>query len=246
MHRIRTALAALAVLATAALVALGLAAAPAMAATPGCPLISVTCSTPVVAISALPHPGELTPAADFAMTYQGPNIALGNNQGPVGVNFNNHLVNGSQDFSWSQVATVPPPGGGPGAFHFTGFDRHNYGGDHVYVAEYTPLGVDTNLCLALHVGLGALHNHVVLQWCNGTRRQAWIFHPFSHGSIPGMNAPAAAPWGYVLNARHRLNSQHHLLLTDPNAGVDDTLLIGDRGHIVPPGFGSGQQWAAIP
>jgi hypothetical protein len=244
MNRIRTWAALAASLVTAALTALALAA-PASAATPGCPLISTSCLTPVVAISATAHPGELTPANDFAMTYEGPS-ALGNNQGPVGVNFNNHLVNGRQDFSWSRIATVPPPGGGPGAFSFTGFDRHNYGLDGVYQAEYTPLGVDTNLCLARHTGRGVLHNHVVLQWCNGSRRQAWIFSPFSHGAIPGMNAPAAAPYGYVLNVPQSRNAQHHKLLTDPNPGVDDTLLIGSRGFIVPPGFGSGQQWAAIP
>src|ERR1035441_8583054 len=74
------------------------------------------CDTPVVAVSATSST-DLTPADDFAMQYAGPNPGTGVAYGVVQTNFSNSLQDGTEDWTWVKIATVPLTGRG-GAFRF--------------------------------------------------------------------------------------------------------------------------------
>src|ERR1019366_4650452 len=115
-------------------------------ATPGCSGVFPTCRTPVVAVSAVSS-SDLTPGADFAMQYAGPSPTTGVAYGVVRTNFSNSLQDGTEDWSWVQIGSVPSTGGG--GFGFTAFDRANFPLKPVYELEYTPSGLDTQLCLTI-------------------------------------------------------------------------------------------------
>src|ERR1019366_5785956 len=70
-----------------------------------------TCVTPVVAVSAV-SPNDLTPTADFGMQYAGPSPGTGVAYGVVRTNFSNSRQDGTEDWSWVQLGSVPTTGGG--------------------------------------------------------------------------------------------------------------------------------------
>src|ERR1019366_7782583 len=115
-------------------------------ATPACSAVFTQCQTPVVAVSAV-SALDLLPSADFAMQYAGPNRGTGVAYGVVRTNFSNSLQDGTEDWSWVQIGSVPSTGGG--GFGFTAFDRANFPLKPVYELEYTPSGLDTQLCLTI-------------------------------------------------------------------------------------------------
>jgi hypothetical protein len=85
-------------------------------ATLACQITNPDCVEPVAAI-AVPGSVSYTPGDDAALTSHG---------GSTFLDLNNAEGDGTQDWTFANIATVPPPGGGPGAFGFNGFDRHNY------------------------------------------------------------------------------------------------------------------------
>jgi hypothetical protein len=186
-----------------ALPLLGLAA-PAASALPqpnaptlACEVTFPTCEEPVAAISF--GPNNYIQAFDFAMTTHGVQTWL---------DPDNTEGDGTQDFAFAQIATVPPPGGGPGAFGFTGFDRHNYGLSGVFEVEWTPFGQDSGKCLqALNA---ANHFHASLRWCDGGADQAWIV--VTH-SLPLVQGPGHPLYVYALSVVQSPTAQHHLCLT---------------------------------
>src|ERR1019366_10667470 len=111
-----------------------------------CKQVFGPCRTPVVAVSAVSST-DLVPAADYAMRYAGPSPGTGVAYGDVRTNFQNNRQDGTEDWSWVQIGSVPTLGAGP--FRFTGFDRTFFHGKPVYELKYTPFGQDTNLCLTL-------------------------------------------------------------------------------------------------
>src|ERR1019366_507825 len=139
------------------------------ASTTACKSVSGNCQTPVVAVSATSST-DLTPSADFAMRYAGPRPGTGVAYGDVETNFSNSLQDGTEDWSWVQIATVPLIG--RGAFRFTGFDNTNFGLKPVYELEYTPFGQDTQLCLTISSRYRP--NGAVLGNCISARQQSFI------------------------------------------------------------------------
>src|ERR1019366_5431058 len=113
-------------------------------ATPACKAVFLQCATPVIAVSAVSL-ADLVPSADFAMRYAGRRRGTGVAYGDIETSFTNSLQDGTEDWSWIHIATVPHSGAG--AFGFTGFDNPNFRGAPVYELKYTPVGQDTNLCL---------------------------------------------------------------------------------------------------
>lgn len=197
------------------------------------------CNEPVVAQS-IPGSGDLDPSVDFAMTYVGPSPLTGAGYGSLAVNFDNDLGDGTQDFSAVQVATVPGIGGGPGAYGFTGFDRHNYGGDPVFEEEYTPNGYDSQRCVT--VSSRYRKNGVVLGNCVSAAQQVFIITT----TAPGLNA-APSGYDYALVVTHSsLDEQQHLALLAPHPDTNDSLLaVGNPIH-VSPGAASLDEWTSIP
>jgi hypothetical protein len=166
------------------------------AATLACQITEPTCTEPVAAV-AFPSTDDYVPVDDAALTSNGSGSWLDpdNTQG-----------DGSQDWSFANIATVPPPGGGPGAFNFTGFDRHNYGLDGVYEVEWTPFGQDTGKCLQVLRG----NVQTGLRACDGGKDQAFIVS-FTH--LPLVQGPGHPGYVYALSVLQVLNAQHHLCLT---------------------------------
>src|ERR1019366_6029317 len=113
---------------------------------------------------------NLVPSADFALQYTGPNPHFGTPYGAIRTSFTNSLQDGTEDWSWVHIATVPHHGAG--AFGFTGFDNTNFGGKPVYELEYTPSGVDTQLCLTISSRYRS--NGAVLGNCISAAQQAFI------------------------------------------------------------------------
>lgn len=166
------------------------------AATLACQVTNPDCTEPVAAV-AFPSSQDYVQSSDSALTSNG----VGSWLDP-----DNQQGDGSQDWVFADIATVPPPGGGPGAFGFTGFDRHNYGLDGVFEVEWTPFGQDTGKCL--QVLRGGVQTG--LRWCDGGRDQAWIVH---FGHLPLVNPPGHPLYVYALSVIQTLNAQHHLCLT---------------------------------
>ena len=197
------------------------------------------CNEPVVA-QAIPGTEDLTPESDFAMTYVGPSPLTGVAYGSLAVNFDNDLGDGTQDFSAIQVATVPGIGGGPGAYNFTGFDRHNYGGDPVFEEEYTPNGYDSQKCVT--VSSRYRSNGVVLGNCVSAAQQVFIITT----TAPGLNT-APSGYDYALVVTHSsTDEEQHLALLAPHVLVNGSLLaVGSPIH-VSPGAASLNEWTSIP
>ena len=168
------------------------------APTLACEVSFPTCEEPVAGI-AFPSSDDYIQPDDAALTTGGHTTWL---------DANNTEGDGSQDFAFAQIATVPPPGGGPGAFGFTGFDRHNYGLSGVFEVEWTPFGQDSGRCLQ---ALGAFsHFHASLRACDGGADQAWIV--VTH-SLPLVQGPGHPLFVYALSVVQWPNAQHHLCLT---------------------------------
>jgi hypothetical protein len=172
------------------------AAKPPPASTQACQVTTPNCTEPVAAV-AFPSSQNYVPSSDAALTaFSG---------GSTFLDPNNTEGDGTQDWAFAFVAIVPHPGGGPGAYHFTGFDRHNYGGDEVAQVEFTPFGIDSGRCLQV------LSTHVVvLRGCDGGADQAWIVH---FGGLPFVNPPGHPGYAYGLSVLQVANAQHHLCLT---------------------------------
>jgi hypothetical protein len=207
------------------------------ATTPACGAV-FTCNEPVVA-QAIPGSDDLVPDDDFAMTYVGPSSLTGEAYGSLAINFDNDLGDGTQDFSAVQVATVPGIGGGPGAYSFTGFDRHNYGGDPVFEEEYTPNGYDSQLCVT--VSSRYRSNGVVLGNCVSAAQQVFIITT----TAPGLNT-APSGYDYALVVTHSsTDEEQHLALLAPHPDNNDSLLaVGNPIH-VSPGAASLEAWTSI-
>jgi hypothetical protein len=165
------------------------------AATLACQVTNPDCTEPVAAV-AFPSSQDYVQSSDAALTLNGSHSFL---------DPNNSEGDGTQDWVFADIATVPPPGGGPGAFNFTGFDRHNYGLDGVFEIESTPFGQDTGNCLQV-LRLG----QTGLRACDGGADQAWIVH---FGHLPLVNPPGHPGYVYALSVLQVLNAQHHLCLT---------------------------------
>lgn len=195
------------------------------APTAGCRITAVNCTTPVQAQAAISSQ-DYNPLSDAAMTVSGSTIV---------VNPNNNLGNGSQDFAFAAIAKVPHPGGGPGAFGFTGFDRHNYGGDTVYQVQFTPRGADSGKCLQ-----ATRAKKVVLRDCSSSSRQAWIVTRH----VPFLVVPGAPRYVYVLLVSQANTAQRHLCLTGSTSGSGQVTV--SRCINLGPGVPTVQQWSGLP
>jgi hypothetical protein len=236
---------AVAVLGTAGLVALGVSAAASAHVKPadstaGCQAVwSPNCATVVVAQSAIGS-DDLTPEDDFAATVDAPNPNLPKAYDPIELSFNNNLLDGSQDFAWQQVATVPPPGGSSGAYNFTGFDRHNYGGDPIFEIRYVPNGLDSDLCVT--VSSKYRHNGLVLGNCVSAAQQVFIVT----ADAPFL-ADAPSGYTYVLQVSHSgTDAQEHNAVLAPHPSVNGSLLAAGTPLHAASGAADLDEWASIP
>jgi hypothetical protein len=185
-----------------------------------------TCPEPVVA-QALPSTDDLVPGDDAAMTVTGP-------AGLIGISADNDQQDGSQDWQIAQIASVPGIGGGPGAFGFNGFDRHNYGHDPVVEVEWTPFGFDSGLCAQK-----TPRNQVRLALCDGGADQAYIIT--RHVPLAGF-APTVYAW--VLSVQHVVDAQEHLALAAPRFLTGAPLVFSRAVHVAA-GHGGDQFWSTI-
>jgi hypothetical protein len=212
--------------------------------TGACKTVSLNCQTPVVAVSATSST-DLTPSADFAMRYAGPRPSTGVAYGDVRTDFSNSLQDGTEDWTWVPIATVPLIG--RGAFRFTGFDRTNFGGKPVYELRYTPFGQDTNLCLTISSRYRP--NGAVLGNCISAAQQAFIVTQ----TAPGL--AALANWGvlgntsayqYAFDVSQAASLQHHLALLAPHANINGELIAAGNAVAVARGKASLNMWSTTP
>jgi hypothetical protein len=219
-------------LAAAPLLAAFMAAAPAAhasapiprAPTLACQITTPGCVEPVAAL-AFPSTDNYIPVDDAALTVSGNHTYL---------DPDNEQGDGSQDFTFALIAHVPHPGHGPGAYGFTGFDRFNYGGDGVYLIEWTPFGQDTGWCLQ---DTGGLSHYVQLRMCDGGADQAWIIERYGLPLV-GFHTP----YVHALSVLQTLNAQHHLCLTGHLFGqTTDSRCVNKNYNST-----NTQEWAAIP
>ena len=208
-------------------------------ATPACKAISSNCQTPVVAVSATSST-DLTPADDFAMRYAGPRPSTGVAYGDVRTDFSNSLQDGTEDWTWVPIATVPLIG--RGAFRFTGFDRTHFGGKPVYELRYTPFGQDTNLCLTISSRYRS--NGAVLGTCISAAQQAFIVTQTAPGLAPLTGATGA--YQYAFDVSQAASLQHHLALLAPHAYADGELIAAGNAVAVAPGKASLNEWSTTP
>jgi hypothetical protein len=205
--------------------------------TSACKSVSLNCQTPVVAVSAT-SATDLTPSADFAMQYTGPQPAVA--YGNVETNFSNSQQDGTEDWTWVPIATVPTHG--RGAFKFTGFDNANFGGQPVYELEYTPFGQDTNLCLTISSRYRS--NGAVLGTCISAAQQAFIVTQTAPGLAPLAGATGA--YQYAFDVSQAASLQHHLALLAPHAYADGELIAAGNAVAVAPGKASLNEWSTTP
>ena len=206
-------------------------------ATAACKTVSINCQTPVVAVSATSS-SDLNPAADFAMQYTGPQPAVA--YGNVETNFSNSQQDGTEDWTWVPIATVPHHGAG--AFGFTGFDNTNFHGKPVYELEYTPFGQDTNLCLTISSRYRS--NGAVLGTCISAAQQAFIVTQTAPGLAPLVGATGA--YQYAFDVSQAASLQHHLALLAPHAYADGELIAAGNAVAVAPGKASLNEWSTTP
>src|ERR1035441_3038487 len=205
-------------------------------ATPACTGVFPNCQTPVVAVSAV-STLDLVPSSDFAMRYAGPSPGTGVAYGDVRTDFSNSLQDGTEDWSWVQIATVPFLG--RGAFRFTGFDNTNFGGDPVYELEYTPFGQDTHLCLTISSKYRP--NGAVLGNCISAAQQAFIVTQSAK-----FLATAPGTYVYAFDVSQAASAQHHLALLAPHANINGELIAAGDALAVAPGKASLNMWASTP
>ena len=206
-------------------------------ATPACHAVFGQCATPVIAVSAVSSK-DLHPAADFALQYTGPEPAVA--YGDIETSFTNSLQDGTEDWSWIHIATVPHSGAG--AFGFTGFDNTNFGGAPVYELRYTPFGQDTNLCLTISSRYRP--NGAVLGNCISAAQQAFIVTQTAP-SLASLSGPTGA-YQYAFDVSQAANIQHHLALLAPHASTDGELVAAGNPVHVAAGKASLNEWASIP
>jgi hypothetical protein len=206
-------------------------------ASSGCTAYFPQCQTPVVAQSATSST-NLTPADDYGMQYTGADPTTGVAYGHVSTSFSNSLQDGTEDWSWVQIGSVPTTGAGP--FRFTGFDRIIFGGDPIYELEYTPNGADTQLCLTISSKYRP--NGAVLGNCISARQQSFIVTP---NAVPGLVA-APAGYQYAFDVSQAANIQHHLALLAPHANVDGELIAAGNAKHVGAGKASLNMWNSTP
>jgi hypothetical protein len=230
----------------AGLAGLALAAAPlaaSQASTATCKGVSANCQTPVVAVATNPA-NDLTPADDYGLQYAGPATAAA--YGAVRVNFSNSLVDGTEDWTWVQTTAVPAAG--RGAFRFTRFDNTNFGGDPVYELRYTPLGVDSGLCLTISSRYRS--NGAVLGDCIGAAQQSFIVTagvaPVVPGLAPLTGTTAAYRYAFDVSQNQTDTQQHHLALLAPHAHHNHELVAAGTPLSVPAGVASLDEWSTTP
>ena len=213
-------------------------------ATAACHAVFSQCATPVIAVSAV-STADLHPAADFALQYTGPTPAVA--YGAIETSFTNNAQDGTEDWSWVGIATVPHHG--KGAFGFTGFDNTNFGGAPVYELEYTPSGVDTHLCLTISSRYRS--NGAVLGNCISAAQQAFIVTQTAPSleslASPPSPVPATALYQYAFDVSQNLtDAQHHLALLAPHANISGEYVAAGSPVHVASGAPSLDMWASIP
>src|ERR1019366_5488682 len=214
--------------------------------TTACKAVSVNCQTPVVAVSAVSG-GDLFPGDDFAMRYAGPRPSTGVAYGDVRTDFSNSLQDGTEDWTWVPIATVPHFG--RGAFRFTGFDNTNFGGKPVYELEDTPFGQDpNNLCLTISSKYRP--NGAVLGNCISAAQQAFIVTQTAPGlanlSPPPATAAPTAAYQYAFDVSQAGSLQRHLALLAPHANINGELIAAGNAVAVASGKASLNMWSSIP
>jgi hypothetical protein len=208
--------------------------------TPACVAAYINCATPVVAVSATSST-DLTPSADFALRYAGPVPGTGQAYGDVKIDFSNSLQDGTEDWTWNQIATVPVHG--RGAFKFTGFDNTNFKNDPVYELEYTPNGTDTGLCLTISSRYRS--NGAVLGTCVSAAQQSFIVTPNAPflETAPFTTPAPAAQYNYVFDVSQNLSdAQHHLALLAPHPGDNGELVAAGTPVHAAAGKASLDEW----
>lgn len=196
-------------------------------ATLACQISSPGCNEPVVAV-AQTSADDFTQAKDAALSVVG---------SQVWTRPNNALDNGTQDWLFVQVGTVPLPGGGGGGYKFTAFDRANYGGDPIFVEEWFPFGQDSGQCLRM----SPTSNQASLAACDPLgRNQAFIVDR----TIPFINPPASPSYTFGLSVRQATTIQRHLCLTASDTGLGRVSRARCINHS--PGNATNQMWSALP
>lgn len=235
MNRIRTWIGLAAVPAMILLTAAGASAAtakpppkPVFAPTIACQVTAPgTCDEPVVAI-AQTSGNDFVPADDAALS-----VFTG---GTVFTRPNNSVDNGSQDWQFVQVDTVPLFFGS-GSYGFTAFDRSHYGLDRVYQLQWIPRGDDSqNLCL----NIGFTSHLARLADCDGRKGEAFIVT--TH--VPGLTPPGAPGYVSALSVRRAGTTARHQLLTANDTGFGQVFVANKILHS--PGVATAQMWSAIP
>jgi hypothetical protein len=203
------------------------------------------CQTPVVAV-ATSSANALTPADDFALQYAGPASAAA--YGAIRTNTTSStLADGTEDWTWKQITTVPATG--RGIFGFTRFDNANFGGAPVYELKYTPLGVDSRLCLTISSKYRS--NGAVLGNCVRAAQQSFIVTQ----TAPGLETLAAPQLPATINAYYyafdvsqnrTITQQHHLALLAPHAHHNHELVAAGSPVYVGAGLASLDEWSTTP
>jgi hypothetical protein len=204
---------------------------------PGCTASFGACTEPVVA-QASTGSEDLTPEYDYGLTYVGADPVTGVAYGAIAVDFNNDLENGTQDWAWVQIDTVPHHDGRLGAYNFTPFDNHNYGGDPVFELEYAPNGVATNFCATVTSKYGK--DQLRLGNCASAAQQAFIVT----GTAPGLEA-APGGYEYALQVSHSSDIEEHNAILDPDPGLDMALVVSGNPPHVAGGKASPALWSSI-
>src|ERR1039458_7852310 len=179
-------------------------------ATAACHAVFSQCATPVIAVSSV-SATDLTPSADFALQYTGASPHTGVAYGAIETSFSNSLQDGTEDWAWVQIGTVPHHGAG--AFKFTGFDNTNFKGDPVYELEYAPSGVDTHLCLTISSRYRS--NGAVLGTCISAAQQSFIVTQTAPLLAPLVGLTGAYQYAFDVS-QNLTDAQHHLALVAPH------------------------------
>jgi len=195
------------------------------------------CVEPVAAVSTV-SADDLIPADDGAMTYTGPSTNTGASGGSVSFDLNANAQDGSQDWRFVSLGTVPAPGTDPPfPFGLTAFDLQNYTGLGLFEVEYMPFSQDSGLCLTM----GKTTKLGILRPCASTVRQVFIVDP---GVAPLLNPPPP-PYELALLVAQASTGQHHKCLTASESFATTQLSL-QRCQFVTPGQPDDQMWSAIP
>jgi hypothetical protein len=152
---------------------------------------------------AIPSSQNLVPSSDISLTATGFN-------GGLFADINNNEQDGSQDFAFVPLGTVPSSG--HGAFGFTPKDNLLYHGDLVAELSWVPFGQDLGQCAQ-----ETWRKHFVLRSCDDGRDQIFIL---DQGRIPLVGT---TPPGYfrVMPIAHTLSLAGHDCVTGRLSSVVD-------------------------